>query len=146
MTISFNLRPGASLGEAVSAINRATGAQTAADRPEFQGTAQAFQSSIGGMGVLLLLAVVAIYLVLGVLYESVIHPITILSGLPSAGLGALVTLLLFGVELDLLCLLGLIMLIGVVKKNAIMMIDFALEAERKQGTAAAATRSSKPAC
>jgi HAE1 family hydrophobic/amphiphilic exporter-1 len=134
-TVSFNLAPGTSLGDAVKAIDRI---QAELKAPvgligRFQGTAQAFQSSVGGIGVLLLLAVVTIYLVLGVLYESAIHPITILSGLPAAGLGALVTLLIFGVELDLFAYLGLIMLIGVVKKNAIMMIDFALDAERKNG-------------
>jgi HAE1 family hydrophobic/amphiphilic exporter-1 len=98
----------------------------------FEGTAKAFQSSLGGMGMLMLLAVATIYLVLGVLYESAIHPLTILSGLPSAGLGALLTLLLFGMDLDLYAFLGLILLIGVVKKNAIMMIDFALDAQRDQ--------------
>jgi HAE1 family hydrophobic/amphiphilic exporter-1 len=99
---------------------------------QFEGTAKAFQASLGGMGMLLLLAIATIYLVLGVLYESAIHPLTILSGLPSAGLGALLTLLVFGMDLDLYGFLGLILLIGVVKKNAIMMIDFALEAQRNQ--------------
>jgi HAE1 family hydrophobic/amphiphilic exporter-1 len=99
----------------------------------FQGTAQAFQSSIQGLWILLLMAVVVIYIVLGILYESFIHPLTILSGLPSAGIGALLMLLLFNAELDLYGFVGIIMLIGLVKKNAIMMIDFALEAERKEG-------------
>ncbi|MGP1677645.1 MAG: efflux RND transporter permease subunit, partial [Burkholderiales bacterium] len=99
----------------------------------FQGTAQAFQASLQGMGLLLLLAVVVIYLVLGILYESFIHPLTILSGLPTAALGALLTLLAFGVELNMYAFVGMVMLIGIVKKNAIMMIDFAIEAQRKQG-------------
>ena len=100
----------------------------------FQGTAAAFQESLKGMGVLLLMAVLVIYLVLGILYESFIHPVTILSGLPSAGLGALATLLVFHDELNLYSFVGIIMLIGIVKKNAIMMIDFALEAQREHGT------------
>jgi HAE1 family hydrophobic/amphiphilic exporter-1 len=105
-------------------------------KSSFQGSAQAFQSSLQGMGFLLVIAVLVIYLVLGILYESFIHPITILSGLPPAGLGALLTLLLFHKELDVYGFLGLILLIGIVKKNAIMMIDFALEAERKEGKSA----------
>jgi HAE1 family hydrophobic/amphiphilic exporter-1 len=133
-TISFNLGPGKSLSDAVAAVADATqqlhAPATLSGR--FQGTAQAFQSSLGGMGLLLLLAIVTIYLVLGVLYESALHPLTILSGLPSAGLGALLTLLLFRRELDLYAFLGLILLIGVVKKNAIMMIDFALDAQRRE--------------
>jgi HAE1 family hydrophobic/amphiphilic exporter-1 len=134
-TISFNLMPGKSLSDAVRDVETA---QNSLHAPatligRFQGTAQAFQSSVGNMGLLLALAVVTIYLVLGVLYESAIHPITILSGLPTAGLGAMLTLLLFHMELDLYAFLGLILLIGVVKKNAIMMIDFALEAQRKEG-------------
>jgi HAE1 family hydrophobic/amphiphilic exporter-1 len=137
-TISFNLAPGTSLGDAVASVERARselGApQTLLGR--FQGTAEAFESSLGGLGMLLLLAVVTIYLVLGVLYESAVHPLTILSGLPAAGLGALLTLLLFGAELNLFAFLGLILLIGVVKKNAIMMIDFALEAQRARGLTA----------
>jgi hydrophobic/amphiphilic exporter-1 (mainly G- bacteria), HAE1 family len=99
----------------------------------FQGTAQAFQSSLKGLSILLIMAVLVIYLVLGILYESFIHPVTILSGLPSAGFGALLTLLLFGKELNLYGFVGIIMLIGIVKKNAIMMIDFALELQRKEG-------------
>jgi len=98
-----------------------------------QGTAQAFESSMTGLGILILVAILVIYIVLGILYESFIHPLTILSGLPSAGIGALVTLLIFGIDLNLYALVGVIMLIGIVKKNAIMMIDFALEAERKEG-------------
>jgi HAE1 family hydrophobic/amphiphilic exporter-1 len=99
----------------------------------FQGTAQVFQNSIKGLGGLLILAILVIYIVLGILYESFIHPITILSGLPSAGLGALLTLGLFKMDLNLYAFVGVIMLIGIVKKNAIMMIDFALEAQRKEG-------------
>jgi HAE1 family hydrophobic/amphiphilic exporter-1 len=104
----------------------------------FQGTAQVFQNSIKGLGGLLVLAILVIYIVLGILYESFIHPITILSGLPSAGLGALVTLGLFKMDLNLYAFVGVIMLIGIVKKNAIMMIDFALEAQRKEGKDASA--------
>jgi HAE1 family hydrophobic/amphiphilic exporter-1 len=136
-TISFNLKPGVALGQKVKEI------QALADevipstvKSSFQGSAQAFQSSLQGMGFLLVIAVLVIYLVLGILYESFIHPITILSGLPPAGLGALLTLLLFHKELDVYGFLGLILLIGIVKKNAIMMIDFALEAERKEGKSA----------
>src|SRR5204863_2915196 len=96
------------------------------------GTAQAFQASLQGMGLLLLFAIFVIYLVLGILYESFIHPLTILSGLPTAGLGALVTLMAFGIELNMYAFVGIIMLVGIVKKNAIMMIDFAIEAQRKE--------------
>jgi hydrophobic/amphiphilic exporter-1 (mainly G- bacteria), HAE1 family len=99
----------------------------------YQGTAQAFQSSLAGMGILLIIAIFVIYLVLGMLYESFIHPITILSGLPTAGLGALFTLWLFGMELNMYAFVGIIMLIGIVKKNAIIMIDFAIEAQRNEG-------------
>jgi HAE1 family hydrophobic/amphiphilic exporter-1 len=134
VTLSFSLRPGVSLGEAVSAVQDAAWAMLPPTiTTSFQGTAQAFQSSIKGLGILLLMAVLVIYIVLGILYESYIHPLTILSGLPSAGVGALVMLLLFNVELDIYGFVGVIMLIGLVKKNAIMMIDFALEAERKEG-------------
>jgi HAE1 family hydrophobic/amphiphilic exporter-1 len=103
-----------------------------------QGTAQAFQDSMRGMGVLLVLALFVIYLVLGILYESFIHPLTILSGLPSAGVGALLTLMLFRAPLDLFSFVGIVMLIGIVKKNAIMMIDFALEKQRNEGVSPAA--------
>jgi HAE1 family hydrophobic/amphiphilic exporter-1 len=99
----------------------------------FQGTAQAFAASLGDMPMLLLMTVLVIYIILGILYESYIHPITILSGLPSAGIGALLTLMIFHVELNLYGIVGIIMLVGIVKKNAIMMIDFALEAQRKDG-------------
>jgi HAE1 family hydrophobic/amphiphilic exporter-1 len=103
----------------------------------FQGAARAFQSSLQGLGLLLMMAVLVIYLVLGILYESFVHPITILSGLPAAGCGALIALLLFGYELNVYGFVGILMLIGIVKKNAIMMIDFALEAQRSEGRAPA---------
>jgi HAE1 family hydrophobic/amphiphilic exporter-1 len=138
VTISFNLRPDVPIGNVVTQINQiAQSALPATITGSFQGTAQVFQSSLSGLGVLLLVAIFVIYLVLGVLYESFIHPITILSGLPSAAFGALVTLLIFGVQLDLYSFVGIIMLIGIVKKNAIMMIDFALAAEKKEGWNAA---------
>jgi hydrophobic/amphiphilic exporter-1 (mainly G- bacteria), HAE1 family len=134
VTLSFSLQPGVSLGEAVSTVQGVARAVLPATiTTGFQGTAQAFQSSIKGLGILLLMAILVIYIVLGILYESFIHPLTILSGLPSAGVGALLMLLLFGIELDIYGFVGVIMLIGLVKKNAIMMIDFALEAERKEG-------------
>ncbi len=134
VTLSFSLRPGVSLGEAVSAVQGAAWAMLPPTiTTSFQGTAQAFQSSIKGLGILLVMAILVIYIVLGILYESFIHPLTILSGLPSAGVGALLMLLLFSVELDIYGFVGIIMLIGLVKKNAIMMIDFALEAQRKEG-------------
>jgi hydrophobic/amphiphilic exporter-1 (mainly G- bacteria), HAE1 family len=133
-TISFNLRPGVSLSAAtdkVQALARKTLPGTITTG--FQGTAQIFQSSLQNLTLLMLVAVLVIYLVLGILYESFIHPFTILSGLPSAGLGALLTLLLFGRELDVYAFVGLIMLIGIVEKNAIMMIDFALTSQREEG-------------
>jgi HAE1 family hydrophobic/amphiphilic exporter-1 len=134
VTISFNLRPGVALGGAVSEVDKAARAVLPASvTTSFQGTAQAFQASLKGLGLLLLMAILVIYIVLGVLYESFVHPLTILSGLPSAGLGALLALLLFRLDLNLYAFVGVIMLIGIVKKNAIMMIDFALEAERKEG-------------
>ncbi|MBN8726095.1 MAG: efflux RND transporter permease subunit [Xanthomonadales bacterium] len=131
-TVSFNLAPGVALSDAVAAIDRAVAdlAMPESITTSLQGTAQTFQQSVSGMGVLLLLAVFVIYLVLGILYESFIHPLTILSGLPTAVFGALLTLLLFGRELDLYGAVGLILLIGIVKKNAIMMIDFALDRQR----------------
>jgi len=139
-TISFNLKPGVSLGDAVSQIN---GAQRRLGLPAtltggFQGTTQAFQSSLRGQGFLLIVTILVIYIVLGILYESFIHPLTILSGLPSAGAGALLTLLLFRTELNLYGFVGIIMLVGIVEKNAIMMIDFALEAQRQGKSPAAA--------
>jgi hydrophobic/amphiphilic exporter-1 (mainly G- bacteria), HAE1 family len=129
VTISFNLRPGTSLGDAIAAVNRvAKPILPATISTSFQGTAQAFQSSFEGMGLLLLMAIVVIYIVLGILYESFIHPITILSALPFAGFGALVTLTLFNCELNIYAFVGLVMLVGLVKKNGIMMVDFAIEA------------------
>ena len=131
VTISFNLAPGSSLGQAVEEVNQ-TAKKVLPDTitTSFQGTAQAFESSFRGLGVLLIMAIAVIYIVLGILYESFIHPITILSGLPAAGFGALVTLMIFKIDLNLYAFVGIIMLVGIVKKNAIMMIDFALEAER----------------
>ncbi len=134
VTLSFGLKPGVSLGDAVQAVERlARNTLPATISTSFQGEAQAFQSSLLGLGLLLTMAVLVIYILLGILYESLIHPLTILSGLPSAGFGALATLLLFHKELNLYGFVGAIMLIGIVKKNAIMMIDFALEAQRKEG-------------
>ncbi len=135
VTFSFDLRPGVSLSQAIEQVNRemATMQVPATINASFGGTAQAFQSSLQGMGILLLLSVFVIYIVLGILYESFIHPITILSGLPTAGLGALVTLMAFGIELNIYAFVGIIMLVGIVKKNAIMMIDFAIEAQRNDG-------------
>lgn len=133
VTISFNLKPGVSIGQAVEEISEAVGSSLPASiTAEFQGTAQAFQKSLEGMGWLLLLAIAVIYLVLGILYESFIHPVTIISGLPAAGFGALLTLWLFGMELNLYGFVGIIMLLGIVKKNAIMMLDFALEAQKRE--------------
>jgi HAE1 family hydrophobic/amphiphilic exporter-1 len=135
VTLSFNLRPGVSLGDAVTAVNEsARKGLPDTVTTSFQGTAQAFESSFKGLGLLLIMAILVIYIVLGVLYESFIHPITILSGLPAAGVGALLTLKLFHVELGLYAFVGIIMLVGIVKKNAIMMIDFALEQQKKSGT------------
>ncbi len=134
VTLSFNLRPGTALGDAVSQVQAAAGEVLPAQiATAFQGTAQAFQSSMKGLGLLLLLAVLVIYMVLGILYESFIHPLTILSALPFAGFGALVTLLLFRMDLSIYAFVGVIMLVGLVKKNGIMMIDFALEAQRREG-------------
>jgi HAE1 family hydrophobic/amphiphilic exporter-1 len=151
VTMSFNLKPGTSIGDAVNEINDlARRSLPATVGTSFQGTAQAFQSSLSGLGVLLIMAILVIYIVLGILYESFIHPITILSGLPSAGFGALLTLELFhlaaqkgwvspllDMELNLYGFVGVVMLIGIVKKNAIMMIDFALAAQRSENKDAA---------
>ena len=135
VTLSFNLAPGASLGEAVEAIEQAQReiGLPASIQTRFQGAAEAFRASLDSTLLLILAAVVTMYIVLGVLYESYIHPITILSTLPSAGVGALLALLLTGNDLSLIAIIGIILLIGIVKKNAIMMIDFALDAEREQG-------------
>ncbi len=147
VTISFNLKAGTSIGDAVNEINNlARQALPPTTTTAFQGNAQAFQSSLGGLGMLLVMAILVIYIILGILYESFLHPITILSGLPSAGFGALLSLYAFhlaairgwvspllDMNLDIYGFVGIIMLIGIVKKNAIMMIDFALEAQRKDG-------------
>jgi multidrug efflux pump subunit AcrB len=135
VTLSFNLAPGASLSQAVSAISDLSPQLHAPGtlQGSFQGTAQAFQSSLSSTPLLVLAAILVIYAVLGMLYESFIHPITILSSLPSAGVGALLILMLFHYDLSLIAFIGIILLIGIVKKNAIMMIDFALEAERHDG-------------
>lgn len=134
VTISFNLTPGYSIGSAVSQVQKLA-AQTLPDSitTNFAGSAQAFQSSSSGMIGLLILAILVIYLVLGILYESFIHPITILTALPFAGLGALATLMLFGIDLNIYAFVGIIMLIGLVKKNGIMMVDFAIDAQRNEG-------------
>jgi multidrug efflux pump len=135
VTVSFNLAPNASLGDAVDAINRVKGelGMPPSVRATFQGTAAAFLKSIANEPILILAALITVYIVLGILYESFIHPITILSTLPSAGVGAILALLLCKTEFSIIALIGIILLIGIVKKNAIMMIDFALEAERQEG-------------
>jgi multidrug efflux pump len=134
-TISFNLAPGASLSDAVHETNTAMLriGVPASVHATFQGTARVFQQSIANEPYLILAAVIAVYIVLGILYESYIHPITILSTLPSAGIGAVLALMLFKTEFSIMGLIGVILLIGIVKKNAIMMIDFALVAERSRG-------------
>ena len=134
VTLSFNLRPGLSLGEAVGQVDKVARATLPATiSTSFQGTAQAFQDSTRGLGILLIVAILVIYMVLGILYESFIHPLTILSALPFAGFGALVTLLVFGVEISIYAFVGIILLVGLVKKNGIMMVDFAIEAQRNEG-------------
>lgn len=133
VTISFNLKPGTPLGNAVTAVENEAKSLPASITTGFQGAAQVYQASTKGLAMLLILAILVIYIVLGILYESYIHPLTILSGLPAAGFGALLTLLIFGKDLNLYSFVGIIMLVGIVKKNAIMMIDFALEAQRTQG-------------
>jgi multidrug efflux pump len=135
VTLSFNLAPGISLGDAVTAVNKvkAEMGMPPSIQAAYQGTAEAFQSSLANEPVLIAAALITVYLVLGVLYESYIHPLTILSALPSAGVGALVALILFHNDFSVIALIGIVLLIGIVKKNAIMMIDFALAAERKEG-------------
>ncbi len=134
VSISFNLRPGVALGDAVAAVNRVSRQVLPATvQRDFQGTAQAFQSSIQGLGLLLIVAILVIYVVLGILYESFIHPLTILTALPFAGFGALVTLMVFRTELSIYAFVGIILLVGLVKKNGIMMVDFAIEAQRAEG-------------
>ena len=142
VTISFNLTPDFSLGQAVDAIQQLERSERlpASINTGFQGTAQVFQDSLRGQGVLILAAIFAAYIVLGVLYESFIHPITIISGLPSAGIGAILTLMLFGMNLSVIAMIGIVMLVGIVKKNAIMMIDFAIERRRVGLSAEAAIR------
>ena len=134
VTISFNLTSGVSLSEAVDKLDKLVAETLPGNMStNYQGVAQEFQKSLSGLGLLLVFSILVIYLILGILYESFIHPITILSGLPSAGFGALIVLLIFGVELNVYAFVGLIMLIGIVKKNAIMQIDFALAAQRNEG-------------
>jgi HAE1 family hydrophobic/amphiphilic exporter-1 len=142
VTIAFNLAPGFSLGNAVSAIQQV---ERDARLPVtintgFQGSAQVFQESLKGQGILVLAAIFAAYVVLGILYESFIHPITIISGLPSAGVGALLVLMAFKMDLSVIAMIGIVMLVGIVKKNAIMIIDFAIERRRVGLTAEAAIR------
>ncbi|HVP59275.1 MAG TPA: multidrug efflux RND transporter permease subunit [Myxococcaceae bacterium] len=146
VTLSFDTAPGQSLGAAVKAIREATGAlqMPRGLHAAFQGTAQEFRDSLANEPILVLAALITVYIVLGVLYESYIHPITILSSLPSAGVGALLALMLCGMEFDIVALIGIVLLIGIVKKNAIMMIDFALEAEREEKLSPA--ESIKKAC
>jgi HAE1 family hydrophobic/amphiphilic exporter-1 len=142
VTISFNLSPGFSLGQAVDAITKIERESNlpASIATNFQGAAQVFQESLKGQGILVLAAVFAAYVVLGILYESFIHPITIISGLPSAGVGALIILMVFGLDLSVIAMIGIVMLVGIVKKNAIMMIDFAIERRRVGLSAEAAIR------
>jgi HAE1 family hydrophobic/amphiphilic exporter-1 len=135
VTISFGLAPGASLGDVLTRVrNVATATLPEGVSGQFQGAAKAFQNSLSNLAVLLVIAIMVVYIVLGILYESYIHPLTILSGLPSAGFGALLTLVLFGMDLNIYAFVGMIMLIGIVEKNAIMQIDFALDAERQGST------------
>jgi hydrophobe/amphiphile efflux-1 (HAE1) family protein len=140
VTLSFNLPPNVSIGEAVTAIRQATRdlQLPPSIATSFQGSAQAFQNSLSSTPILILAALIAIYIILGMLYESTIHPLTIISTLPSAGLGALLTLMLFGMPLDVIGIIGIILLIGIVKKNGIMLVDFALEAQRERGLGAEA--------
>jgi len=133
VTLSFNLKQGVALGDAVDAVQAAAAAMPSTVATRFQGTAQAFQDSLQGLGIILVMAIVVIYIVLGVLYESFTHPLTILSGLPAAGFGALLTLLVFKMDLSLYAFVGIIMLVGLVKKNGIMMVDFAVEVQRTRG-------------
>ena len=142
VTISFNLAPGFSLGQAVDAITKIERELhlPASIATGFQGTAQVFQEFLKGQGILVLAAIFAAYVVLGILYESFIHPITIISGLPSAGIGALLILMAFNMDLSVIAMIGIVMLVGIVKKNAIMMIDFAIERRRVGLSAEAAIR------
>src|SRR6516164_6158186 len=135
VTLSFNLPPNVSIGAAVSAIQQATRELhlPRSIATSFQGSAQAFQNSLSSTPILILAALIAVYIILGMLYESTIHPITMISTLPSAGLGALLTLMLFGMPLDVIGIIGIILLIGIVKKNGIMLVDFALVGQRERG-------------
>jgi HAE1 family hydrophobic/amphiphilic exporter-1 len=133
VTISFDLREGVALSQAVEKVGEAASSLPESVTTGFQGAAEAFQSSTQGMWVLIIMAILVIYLVLGILYESFIHPLTVLSGLPSAGFGAVLTLMLFGKDFNIYSIVGVLMLVGIVKKNAIMMIDFAIDAQRKEG-------------
>ena len=148
VTLSFNTATNVALGRAVEAIGKATAELNVPPglHASFRGTAQAFSESLASEPILILAALVTVYIVLGVLYESYIHPITILSSLPSAGLGALLALMLTGTEFSVIALIGIILLIGIVKKNAIMMIDFALEAERDRGSLPAIPSSRRRCC
>ena len=139
MTLSFNLAPGVALSDATRAIDQMgqSAGMPATIQGSFSGTAQAFQSSLASEPLLIMTALLAVYIVLGILYESYIHPITILSTLPSAGVGAVLALLLTRTDLSVIAIIGIILLIGIVKKNAIMMIDFALAAERNDGKSSA---------
>jgi multidrug efflux pump len=148
VTVSFNLAPNAALGDAITAVEKA---QEELKMPAsvvygFQGTAASFQGSLSNEPLLILAALVTVYIVLGVLYESFIHPITILSTLPSAGVGAFLALILFHQDLSVVAIIGIVLLIGIVKKNGIMMVDFALEAERQHGKNARPMPSTRPAC
>jgi multidrug efflux pump subunit AcrB len=135
VTLSFNLKGNAPLGPAVTAINKAMAALHPPPtlQASFQGNAQAFQASLSSTPILIVAALIAVYIILGMLYENTIHPLTIISTLPSAGLGALLMLLIFGFGLDVMGIIGIILLIGIVKKNGIMLVDFALETERHRG-------------
>jgi multidrug efflux pump len=135
VTVSFNLAPGAALGSAISAIHNVQQSlkMPASLSANFQGSAAAFENSLSNEGLLIIAALVTVYIVLGILYESFVHPVTILSTLPSAGVGALLALIFFHQELTVVAIIGIILLIGIVKKNGIMMVDFALEGQREQG-------------
>lgn len=147
-TISFNLAPGYALGDATAAIRKVEEdiKLPPSFQTSFQGTAAAFEGSLSNELFLVAAALVAVYIVLGILYESFIHPITILSTLPSAAIGALLTLIVAGVDLDVMGIIGIVLLIGIVKKNAIMMIDFALEAEREHGMDSSSPSVRPPPC
>jgi multidrug efflux pump len=138
ITVSFNLAPNAALGGAISAVTKVQNDlhMPKSVQADFQGTAASFRNSLSNMPLLILAALVTVYIVLGVLYESFIHPVTILSTLPSAGVGAFLALILFKQDLSVVAIIGLVLLIGIVKKNGIMMVDFALEAERQHGKSA----------